>query len=210
MDLMNQVPQRPTGSRLHFKISLMRDKSSHHRLDRATSGCGDTRPRIVETKSQRGQHLTSLNLYNRDSRVRQQRRHRRLNCACREHARGAVQWPRDIAQQGEASRLQQGIFSVHRERSQHSIKRASSDHGEAWCIVGATRDGQQRLTARQLHGRRGCMLAHQLHRASKVRALARLHQAAAGVRGGRHVRLLKLAALRHTAAGDAKRGLGQR
>jgi hypothetical protein len=31
------------------------------------------------------------------------------------------------------------------------------------------------------------MLAHQLHRVSEVRALARLRQTAAGVRGGRHV-----------------------
>jgi hypothetical protein len=50
------------------------------------------------------------------------------------------------------------------------------------------------------------MLAHQLHRASKVLALARLRQAAADIRGGRHVRL---GWLRCGNSSDAQRGLGR-
>jgi hypothetical protein len=96
--------------------------------------------------------------------------------------------------------LHHGIFSVQRERSQHNIKRASSDRADARFVVGATRAVQQRRTARSLHSRNGRMLAHNLHRATEVRARARLRHAAAGVRGGRHERL-GLAALRHTTGG---------
>jgi hypothetical protein len=183
---MGQVPQCPTGSLLsHFDIS-MREKSSLNCLNSTSSDSSGNH--FGANARQRAQRSTSVGLDQRVSSVRPQRRHRHLSCACSDHARDPIPFTRAVVQQGEVIPLQHDVFSVHRERSQHNIKHASSDHVDAE-LGFRVREGEQRVTGRLLHGRAGRMLAHDLHRASEVRALARLRHAATSVRGGRHVRL---------------------